>query len=224
MKKIAYIVSALALVSAAPAFAAPTIAVGDINVSGSVTPQCKITNPTGTPTVSIVGDLADPSGFARTDIGTAVAVALGGANVTAWCSGNTNTVVVSRTAFVKTGGAPGGVVDGSGFANGAVYDVAVTIPGGIRSNTSSDVDVDGTSDGAGNGPGIGTGAGLSVDSFGPTGTGVVLTFANEGSSTSGAITADGADGDTTTFAVNNSNRLSAGSYTSTVTLTLSPAV
>jgi hypothetical protein len=217
MKKIAYIVSALALVSAGQAFAAAQ----PVTVNGEVTAQCKIT---GTSFVTVSNDLADGDGFARTDIGADVATALNGATVTAWCSGNNNSVVVSRTAFVKTGGTPGGIVDGSGFANGAVYDVAVSIPGGVRSDTNSDVDVDGSSDGAGNGPGAGAGAGLGVDSFGPLGTGVVLTFANEGSSESGAITEDGADGATGEFSVDSNNRLSAGAYTSTVTVTLGPLV
>jgi hypothetical protein len=218
MKKIAYIVSALALVSAAPAFAESR----PITVNGTVAAQCKITSPIGTSIVTVSNDLADINGFARADIGADVATALNGAAITAWCSGNSNGVVVSRTAFVKNGGTAGGVVDGSGFANGAVYDVTVSIPDGFRSDTSSDADVDGTSDGAGNGPGVGVGAGLGVESFGPINGGVVMTFANEGSSTSGAITTDGGDGATSLFGVVNANRLSAGSYTSTVTITLSP--
>jgi hypothetical protein len=217
MKKIAYIVSALALVSAAPAFAASQ----PIVVNGTVAPICKIT---GDSPVVVVPDLADANGFARTDIGADVANALADATVTAWCSGNKNGVVVSRTAFVKTGGAAGGVLDGSNFANGVVYDITVSIPDGFRSDTNSAADVDGTSDGAGNGPGVGVGAGLWVESFGPTGSGVVLTFANEGTSQSGAITAAGADGPTSTFGVVNTNRLSAGDYESTVTVTLTPGV
>jgi hypothetical protein len=217
MKKIAYLVGAMALVTAAPAFAAGQ----SITVNGSAAAQCSIT---GSPSVTVNNDLADASGFARANVAADVATALNGANVTAWCTGNKNAVVISRTAFVKTGGTTGGVVDGSGFANGVVYDLALSIPGGIRSDTNSDTDVDGTSDGAGQGPGAGSYTNLSVDSFGPTGNGVVLQFGQEAGSSSIATTANGGDGATTAFSGNNSNRLSAGSYKSTVTVTLSPAV
>jgi hypothetical protein len=220
MKKIIYIASALALVSAAPAFAANP---HGIAVSGSAAAQCAVS---GATTATVSTDLADANGFARTNIGADVAAALTALNINAWCTGNSNSVVISRTAFVKTGGAAGGVVDTSGFANGVVYDISLSIPGGIRSDEPLllGANLDGTSDGAGNGPGAGIGAGLTVDSFGPTGTGVVLGFANQGSSTSGAITTAGADGATSAFNASNANRLSAGSYVSNVTITLGPNV
>ena len=214
MKNIAILAGAAAIMMSAPAFAASN----GVVVNGSVTAQCAVTAMSAV--VTVTNSLADTTGFARTNIAGDVATALNGAGVQAWCTGATNGVVISRTAFTRAGA----VVDASGFANGVVYDLALTIPGGIRSDTNSTT-VDGTADGVGNGPGAGAGVGVgTVDSFGPTGLGVTLSFSTEGTSTSGAITSNAVvDGPTTGFAVNNANRLAAGTdYTSTVTISLTP--
>jgi hypothetical protein len=216
MKNIAILAAAASVMMAAPAMAANP---QQITVNGKTAPQCAI-NANQT-TVSFAASMANTSGFARTDIANDVATALTGAGVVAWCSGAKNTVVLSRTALKKGNG----LVDASGFANGVVYDLEMKILDAFRSDNNSNT-LDGTSDGAGNGPGIGIGAGLSVESFGPTGTGSAVLFAAEAGSASAAITAfpGTGDGNVASFAPNNANRLAAGDYQSTVTLTLTPGV
>ena len=218
MKNIAILAGAAAMMLSAPAFAANPQA---IIVNGSVTPLCAINATTAV--VSVSNQLADSAtGFARLNVAADVATALNTAGITAWCTGATNGVVLSRTALTKGNG----LVDGSGFANGVVYDLDLTIPGAIRADSVAPggVKFEGTSDGAGNGPGVGLGSFTSVDSFGATGSGAPVTFSTEGSSTSGAITVNNVSGATSGFTVNNANRLAAGAYTSTVTLTLTPGV
>ena len=218
MKNIAILAAAAAVMMSGSAFAATQ----SIVVNGAVTPQCAITATATTVTIA-AANLADTDGYARLNVGSDVALALNGAGIQAWCTGATNGVVLSRTALLKGAG----TVDASGFANGIAYDIAVKIPGALRGDglDGSATGIEGTSDGAGFGPGVGAGnASAAVDSFGPTGSGVPVTFLNEGSSTSGAITTLGGVGPTGGFTVLNTNRLAAGNYTSTVTQTLTPGV
>ena len=214
MKNIAILAGAAAMMMSAPAFAANPQA---IIVNGNTAAQCAIS--ATLTTVTVAASMADAAGFARTNLATDVATALNTAGVKAWCSGATNGVVLSRTALTKGTG----LVDAGGFANGAIYDLQLSISDAVRSDTSGSL-LDGTSDGAGNGPGVGVGAGLSVDAFGPTGTGTAVVFAAETSSASAAITANPLAAATGAYNANNANRLSAGNYTSTVTLTLTPGV
>ena len=164
--------------------------------------------------------ISDANGFVNPSLASAVAGALNGAGVTAWCTGNHNAVVLSRTALTTGGGA-----DVNGFAGGAIYDLWITIPGALSTNTGSDL-VDGTSDGAGNGPGAGVGSSYYVSSFGPSGPGVAVVFAQEGGTgnvravSNASPTSEAANA---TF-TNSNARLVAGQYSGTVTLTLTPGL
>lgn len=163
--------------------------------------------------------LTDNQGMALNSIGSAVAAALNGAGVTAWCTGASNTLQMYRTAFtVDNGNALT-----SGFNQAAIYDVALGIPDATRSDGFSPLE--GTSDGQGNGVGVGVGAGLTVGRFGPSGTGSVVNFTQESGQTSSAVTngSAGGTGATNTFTAS-SNRMVAGQYQSVLTIELTPGV
>jgi hypothetical protein len=208
MKKITYIISALALVSAAPAFAANPQAIA---VNGTAVAQCAITAPTTS--VSLGTDLADANGFARAAVSSEIASGLQALNIKAWCSGNTNSVVISRTALVRDGAASADLGT-DGFANAIHYDLDMFIDGAVRGDGFGP-ETDGSSDGAGFGP-------TTVSAFGPSGDGAALTFAANG--TSKAVKVDNGSGPTAAFTLDNTIRVRAGDYKGNVTITLSPGV
>ena len=220
MNRMLAAVSALALVAvAAPAFAADN---ASVTINANVAPKCVVnTSGSGIVTVS-AADLAKADGFLNTAFVQEVASGLTSQGITAWCSGNTNTVVLSRTPL-KTGNAR--TVDlVNGFATAVIYDVAVSIAGAKRADDTTPIE--GTSDGALIGPGS-AGASTSVSNFGATGTGAAVTFVAEAGQTPSAITGLGGNannGPTSGFPATSANRLLAGAYTGTVILTLSPGL
>jgi hypothetical protein len=223
MKRFLLAAASLAtLAVAAPAFAVegPSNNLSTtITINGTNPPQCNVSATSTTVSVS-TNSISTTDGTVNPAVADAVATALNGAGVAAWCTGNTNAVVLSRTALTTNGG-----TDINGFAAGVRYDLWMTISDALSTNTGSSL-VDGTSDGAGNGPGAGVGSAYHVSSFGPTGTGTPVVFsAQDGnghvSAVSNANPAN--DGDDSTFTTS-SARLVAGAYTGSVTLTLSPGL
>ena len=206
MKNIAILAAAAAVMMSSSAFAAAQ----PIEVNGKVVAQCAVSAVKNSVIVS--NALNDANGFARTNIATDVATALDTAGVKAWCSGSANTIILTRTAFVKTGTA--GTADLFDFATGAIYDVGVLISGAVRSGFGELDALESTSDGN-----VGP---TNVSSFGPNGLGAVVSFVAQTGTTSGAIETNAGVGSTPAFSVNNGQRLAAGDYMSTVTLTLSP--
>lgn len=163
--------------------------------------------------------LTDNQGVALGTIGTDVANVLNGAGVTAWCTGNSNTLQMYRTAFTIGNGDQ--LV--SGFNQAAVYDVTMAISDAVRSDGFTPVE--GTSDGQGHGPGHGIGGALTVSRFGPSAAGTPVIFAQETGQTSTAVTNASAAGTGATSAFTAStNRLVAGQYVSTLTIELTPGV
>jgi hypothetical protein len=201
-----------------------------VNINGTVAPQCKIT---GSSTASVTGTaaagLADSSGFlsgasALNDI----LAGLTATNTTAWCSG-VSTVVVSRTPLVRQGSTTG-AIDASGFVNAIGYDVQIVLAGATRTSPFAGYDdKEGTSDGAGNGP--------TFNPFGPIGTGVTVTFIKDTWANPTGVfdtiaeplnltVSPSYDGPSQALLANvvpNTTRLAAGTYTGTVTLTLTPS-
>jgi hypothetical protein len=217
MKRIFMAAASLAVLGmAAPAMAEGNNLAQTINIDGTNPPQCNVSATTTSVTLT-TNSISTTSGFINTGLSASVASLLNGAGIVAWCTGNTNGVVLSRTALVTGSGATN-----NGFAEGALYDLSAHIADATRSDGNTN-ELDGTSDGAGNGPGVGVGSGSHVSSFGPAGTGSPVTFTAEAAGVTAAVTngtagGAGADGDFS----QTSNRLVAGHYTGTVTLTLTP--
>lgn len=217
MKK--FIMSSVAL--AAIAVSAPAFAENNhdvtITVEGSTPAKCNINS--DDTQVTLEGyDLTNDQGRVRANVANKVANALTGLNLRAWCTGGHNGVVVSRSALT-TGN--GNATD-TGFNQAIVYDLNMNIDGATRNGQAF---FDGTSDGPGNGPGIGVGSGEVVPEFGPTGQGSKISFVQEPGSTVSATTngQNGAETDRVAFNGTESNaRLVAGTYTGTVTVTLTP--
>lgn len=216
MNRMLAAVSALALVAvAAPAFAQDS---ASIDITASVTPKCVVNAPSTS--IDISGtDLSGPDGFLDGSFVGAIAGGLTDLGINAWCSGSTNTVVLTRSALVRQGGANAGELS-NGFATAVIYDVAVNIVGAVRGDGTTPLE--GTSDGL-----IGPGSadtGTSVSAFGPTGLGAAVTFVPEAGQTPAALltladirTQEGA---TSQYVTTTANRLLAGTYLGTVTLTL----
>jgi hypothetical protein len=152
---------------------------------------------------------------------------LSATNTTAWCSG-VSKVVLSRTPLVRQG--TNGAVDTSGFVNAIGYDVQIVLTGATRTSPFAGYDdKEGSSDGAGSGP--------TFNPFGPIGTGVVVNFiADTWANPTGVFDTvaeplnlsvspgfDGPTGGLLGQVVPNTTRLAAGTYTGTVTLTLTPS-
>lgn len=166
--------------------------------------------------------ISTDDGFARPDLSATVAAELNNAGVTAWCTGASNTLQMYRTPFTTDGGIKGGA-DNDDFNRAVIYDVAMTIVGAVRSDGVTPTE--GTSDGQNNGPGVGTGPGLglTVGRFGPTLANAVVNFDPENGNASTAVT-DGTGAGATTSYTEDSNRLIAGRYDSTLTIELTPGV
>lgn len=213
MNRMLAAVSALALVAvAAPAFAQDS---ASVEINAAVAPQC-VVNANGSGTVDIAAtDLAGSDGFLATGFVNAIAAGLTDQGIKAWCSGSTNTVVLTRSALVRQGST--GALS-NGFATAVIYDVAANIDGAVRSDGTTPLE--GTSDGL-----IGPGSadtGTSVSAFGPTGDGADVSFYAEAGQTPAAVSdvTRTQEGPTSAYATTTANRLLAGTYLGTVTLTL----
>lgn len=220
MKHLLLGTAALASIAmAAPAFAQEANPTGTqtttFQVNGATPAKCQIN--AETTSVTLTDDLTNDQGRVRGNIANRIAQGLNAINAHAWCTGNTNSVVLSRSTLNNGNGQ---AVDG--FNSAIVYDLQMSAPGALRLGGSS-LD-EGTSDGAGNGPGAGVGSAVPVSHFGPTGQGSKLTFIQEPGSSVASVT----DGSTTedardTYTESNA-RLVAGAYTGTVTLTIAPGL
>jgi hypothetical protein len=212
-------VSLAALGAAGSAFAAPSHQT--IHIRARNPAQCNITASTNVVTLP-TNSMSDATGHVQTSLATSVATALNGAGVYAWCTGSHNGVNLSRTALITGAGATN-----NGFAEGAIYDIAINIGSGVGGATRYDAvtPLEGSSDGIGNGPGVGAGSYTSVTSFGPAGPGELVTFLAEGSGNVNAVTNGlaGGQGPTSGFTTT-TNRLLAGPYHGTATVTLTPGV
>jgi hypothetical protein len=209
--------SLVALAIAAPAFAADTPDSTDVTINGTIAPACSVTATSNSVTLPD-GSIANSDSYVNPGVAAAIANALNGAGVYAWCNGNHNAVVVSRTALVTNGG-----VDQNGFASGVRYDLWITIADAFATNTNSSL-VDGSSDGAGNGPGIGVGTSYYVSAFGQPGPGTQVIFSAEGGTGNVSAVSNPSpsyDGPYGGFTTTNA-RLLAGTYTGHVTITLTP--
>lgn len=182
-------------------------------VNGVNPPKCQITSSSNTATLG-TDEISDDQGFARSNVGNSVAAALSALDVNAWCTGNSNHVVLTRTPLA-TGDGEQTTGTGGGFNQAVIYDISVDVPSYPRVGSATEA----TEDGPGSGPVIGR--------FGPTGNGEALNFSNYPTSdASRAVTSDapGNAARTSYTALENSNRLVAGNYSSTVVLTITPGV
>lgn len=207
MNRMLAAVSALALVAvAAPAFAADNA----VTINGSVQAKCVVAGGTGA--FALTTDLADADGRLNTAFLSQVVAGMNAQGISAWCSGNNNTLVLTRTAL-KTGN---GALNNN-FAQAVIYDLAVNIADATRGDSVSPLE--GTSDGPANGPGIGLGGGIPLSNFGGAANSAVTFVAEASQTPSAVVNSAPADGATSAF-TSTSNRLVAGTYTGTVTLTL----
>jgi hypothetical protein len=219
MKTITILATAAVAAIAAPAFAQDSNNHDvTIKVEGSTPAKCNIAS--DDTSIILTGyDLTNDQGKVRTNVDQKVANALSGLNLKAWCNGARNGVAVSRSALI-TGN---GNATTTGFNQAIVYDLNVLIDGATRDGAAF---FDGTSDGPANGPGIGSGSGIVVPAFGPTGQGSKISFVTEPGTSVAAVTngQGGAEVTRASFngAENNAARMVAGTYTGTVTLTLTP--
>lgn len=215
--KIQLIAGLALLASAGTAFAEEQTAVV---VNASASAQCGVS---GGNSAVLAGDLSDSDGRVNGAASQNDLVAqLNATNTVAWCSGTTgNKVVLTRTALVRNGST--GTPDANGFLTAVLYDVGIDINDANAVNNGYTYD-EGTSDGAGSGPSFGP--------FGATGLGATVLFVNDTYAANGSLnsqfkgvdltgkpTTD--DGATNTF-TQSTNRLQAGNYTGTLTLTLTP--
>ena len=220
MKKLMIATAALAAVLASPAFAVEEGGTTDtqtttFQINGSTPAKCQI-NADNT-TVTLTDDLTNDQGRVRSNVASRVAAGLNALGVKAWCTGNANSVVLSRSTLNNADG-----LAKDGFNRAIVYDVQVDAADAVRSGGGSMSE--GTSDGANNGPGIGAGAGNPVLHFGPTGGGSSLVFQQEPGTTVASVT-NGTTTEDARVAYTESNaRLVAGNYTGTVTLTITPGL
>ncbi len=216
-RAIAYTFGAAALVSTALA-AGPSQAAeqgGDpgetISINLFAPPTCGVTavSPTQTLTVSLIDSDGRVNGAA---VQSAIVAALNAAQVSGFCTGANNTLVVTRTPFVL--GTDGGLQNN--FARAVLYDVQVTVDNNSASFSDSTAD----------GPTGGSAAGV----FGPTAAGAPFVFAS--ASGGGALNQPIAvvvsnsddDGPSASFSNRPNARLVAGAYQSTVTIQLTPGL
>lgn len=217
----------LGLVASANLLAAlPTSAqAASVTINGAAPAQCGIT---GASSATITGggaggSLADTNGFLDSSAQSRIIAALNTTNTEAWCTGR-STVVLTRSPLVR--GATG-AVDASGFANAIGYDVAINIANATRVDGYTDaglVGLEGSSDGLG---------GPAFNAFGPRGNGSGVLFLNDTYGDSfnatpktlnltGSPTATPPTSGLIPQVLSTPTRLAAGTYTSTVTLTITP--
>jgi len=218
MKMLLATAAVAAIGIAAPAFAqdaATTSAPSSKSFSVTADNPAKCQINADQTSVTLADDsISNDQGRARANIGQKVAQALDGLNAHAWCTGASNGLVLTRSSLITGDGTS---VDG--FAQAVIYDIAVDLSDASRQSGTKPVE--GTADGGTNGPGVGSGSSDPVSHFGPTGQGSKLKFSNEAGSTSEATTVN-ADGQRRDFYTPSNARLTSGSYTGTVTLTLTP--
>lgn len=213
MKKI--LLTAAVAVLAGPAFAQSTqgVQTETWTINGDNPAKCQIS--TSSNTVDLPADsISNDQGRARGNLGQRIAAGLNGTNPRAWCTGARNSVVLTRTPLTTGDGAVN-----NGFNQAVIYDIAVDVQDAERVDGFRPIEA--TSDGPGNGPGVGVGASTPVGNFGPTGAGSRLDFSNETGSTSEATTNGTGDGDRSNYPGNNA-RLTAGTYSGQVVLTITP--
>lgn len=211
-----YLIAGLALAASATGAFAQEAA--SIDITASAKAKCVVS---GQNTVEL-GELADGEGFVDASAQGRLVTLLNGTGTVAWCSGATgNKVVLSRTALVREN--TSGLVTGSGFVTAVLYDVGIDIadPNAVNPGYTYD---EGTSDGAGSGP--------SMGAFGGTNDGAVVNFVNDTYTGNGSLSGEFRgvnligkavtdEGATNTF-TQSPNRLLAGAYFGTLTLTLTP--
>lgn len=223
MKKLLFVATALTVIGATPALADGLNTGQDqevYTINGLNPAKCNVV--TDSSTFALADNLiSDNDGFARSDLAQTVASRLNAANLTAWCTGNSNSLVLSRSALTTGNGQVT-----NQFNQAVIYDLQVDIADSGRALGGSVNE--GSSDGPGNGPGIGAGNGNPITRFGAAAPGSVLAFVQEPGSTVAAA------GNTTplleasrtggSYPERPGFRLVAGTYTGTVTLTLTPGL
>src|SRR4051812_45506820 len=208
------------------AIATPALADGDnmstdtetYTIQGENPAKCNVVNESQTFTLPS-NSISNNDGFVDAGLAGAIATRLNNAAITAWCTGNSNALVLSRSALTTGDGNTT-----NGFSQAAIYDLDVDIADSHRANNTPVLE--GTSDGPGNGPGAGVGAAVPITRFGPTGNGSQLTFSQEAGSTVGAAGngANSTEAARSSYVDAGAVRLVAGQYTGTVTVTLTPGV
>lgn len=212
-----YIITGLALAAISTGAFAQESASVDINAAAQA--KCVVS---GQNTVQL-GELADGNGFVDASAQGRLVALLNATSTAAWCSGATgNKVVLSRTALVRANS--NGELNANGFVTAVLYDVGIDIADANAVNAGYTYD-EGTSDGAGSGP--------AFAAFGGTGTnGAAITFVNDTYTGNGSLGGEfkgvnlagkspDDQGPTDSFTVSG-NRLLAGTYAGTLTLTLTP--
>lgn len=221
MKKL-LIASAISVI----ALAAPALADGNntgtdvetYTLNGANPAKCNIV--TESQTYDLADNLiSDDQGRVSAGLADAVASRLNAADIRAWCTGNANTLVMTRSALTTGDGQVAG-----GFSQAAIYDLNVDIADSRRAGGAAVQE--GSSDGPGNGPGTGAGAGQAITRFGPLGDGSQLTFSQEGGTTVASLGngANSTEAARVAYTETEGSRLVAGQYTGTVTLSLTPGV
>jgi len=152
------------------------------------------------------------NGFVREDLADTIAAGLTAKNATAWCTGNTNRINISRSALYADSGTP----TANGFRKAVIYDLNVKIADAQRTAAfGGGAAYEGTSDGEGLGP--------DITSFGPTIAGSALTFEKEPGST--VVPVDEPYAGTlkrSDFSESPAYRLAAGFYEGWVKVTITP--
>lgn len=212
MKKILLTsVAVAAFACATPAFADDNTGTqtAAITVEGSTPAKCNIDKEIGDVNLAAY-DLSSDNGRAKGNVGDKIANGLNALNMHAWCTGGANVVVLSRSSLQT--GSTGGLTT-TGFAQNIIYDVVLKVDGLSRENVPNGW-IEATEDGT---------SGPTVGRFGPTGSGAKLTFdafAPSGPSTATSVGGTGALPRSNYTPTD--NRLAAGDYAGTITLTLTP--
>lgn len=222
MKKFLMAVTAISTLGVAT----PALADGDntgpdvevFRIRGANPAKCNLESASGQIVNLGANDISDRQGVARASLARDIANGLEALGITAWCTGNENSLVLSRSALTTGNGNQ----TNNGFNRAVIYDLEMNIPATRRAG-GAPVN-EGTTDGPGNGPGVGVGTGQAIGRFGPVGAGEPVTFRPEPGQTVSAV-ADGLGGaelPRNAFTTENAQRLVAGNYNGTVTITLTP--
>lgn len=214
MKKILALSVALgALAVAAPAAAqeaGPTSTQSTtFEIEGSTPAKCQIN--AETTTVSLESDLTNDQGRARGNIGDRIASGLNALGIKAWCTGNSNTVGLGRTALTLEGGT-GAPVDG--FNTAIIYDLLMTIDGAERLDGGNQ---EGSEDG------LNSEANPQFTHFGPNGAGASVDFTDGFTASEATSSSTAGEAPRSEYSPSNA-RLIAGDYSGTVTLQITPGL
>jgi len=238
MKKVLMVSAAVLACASAPAFAAPSAYTGTVpsfmgdegpnpnpgastivssisyEVEGTNPAKCGVSVPSNNYVeIELDNDrITDANGFVRSDLAGEIATRLTGTGTSAWCTGNTNRINISRSALYTGNGTP----TSNGFRKAVLYDLNVKVADAERTVAfGGGPAYEGTSDGEGQGP--------DITSFGPTIANSALSFEQEPGTT--VVPVDQPYAGTlkrSDFSESPAYRLAAGYYEGWVKVTITP--